>query len=167
MQRSHIGVENTLTPPGSQHGDDKSAKASRRIYAVYRDCSRSTRQCNHRNHRGEQPTFPRPARIGDFRRHFHRTHELRERSTRRRSDVPWCRRDGRPCSFWRTHWGRPIILGSILLLLAVGFSGSVGTVFGLLPPAVLGVILFLTGSQLAFVAGMIRAHINQRGRLLL
>jgi hypothetical protein len=45
--------------------------------------------------------------------------------------------------------GAPIILGTILLLLALFFSGSVSTLLRIFPPAVLGVILFLTGAQLA------------------
>ena len=48
--------------------------------------------------------------------------------------------------------GAPIILGAILLLLALLFSGSVGTLLRIFPPAVLGVILFLTGAQLALGA---------------
>lgn len=45
--------------------------------------------------------------------------------------------------------GAPIILGGILLVLALLFSGSVSTLLRIFPPAVLGVILFLTGAQLA------------------
>jgi MFS superfamily sulfate permease-like transporter len=45
--------------------------------------------------------------------------------------------------------GAPMILGVILLLLALLFSGSVSTLLRIFPPAVLGVILFLTGAQLA------------------
>jgi MFS superfamily sulfate permease-like transporter len=45
--------------------------------------------------------------------------------------------------------GAPIILGALLLILAVGFSGSIETIFKLVPREVLGVILFLTGGQLA------------------
>ena len=66
--------------------------------------------------------------------------------------VPMCHGAGGMAghvAFGARTGGAPIILGAILLLLALGFSGSVSIVFGLLPPAVLGVILFLTGSQLA------------------
>jgi MFS superfamily sulfate permease-like transporter len=100
-------------------------------------------------------------------------------------------------AFGARSGGAPVILGTILLFLAVGFSGSVGIVFGLLPQAILGAILFLTGSQLAlgscdfsknkaerfitiataafsmwnvglaFVVGMVLAYINRRGRLRL
>lgn len=41
MQRTHIGVKNTLTPPGTEHGDDKSTQAGRRINAIYRDGARA------------------------------------------------------------------------------------------------------------------------------
>jgi MFS superfamily sulfate permease-like transporter len=45
--------------------------------------------------------------------------------------------------------GATIILGTILVLLALFFSGSVETLFKIFPVPILGVILFLTGSQLA------------------
>ncbi|HEX8011280.1 MAG TPA: putative sulfate/molybdate transporter [Casimicrobiaceae bacterium] len=45
--------------------------------------------------------------------------------------------------------GAPIILGTILLVLALFFSGSLTTLLRIFPIAVLGVILFLTGAQLA------------------
>jgi MFS superfamily sulfate permease-like transporter len=45
--------------------------------------------------------------------------------------------------------GAPIILGSILLCLALFFGSSIETIFEFFPKAVLGVILFLTGAQLA------------------
>lgn len=45
--------------------------------------------------------------------------------------------------------GAVVILGALLLVLAVFFSDSVLHLLQLLPPAVLGVILFLTGVQLA------------------
>ena len=93
--------------------------------------------------------------------------------------------------------GAPIILGAILLCLAFGFSGSIGAIFNVFSPAVLGVILFLTGAQLAlgscdfskhkaerfitlataafamwnvglaFVVGLTLAYIQKRGRLQL
>jgi MFS superfamily sulfate permease-like transporter len=91
--------------------------------------------------------------------------------------------------------GAIVILGSLLLVLAFFFSGSVEMLFGLLPVAVLGVILFLTGAQLAlgksefpaqrgarlvvlltaalcvwnvgagFIAGMALHHMHRRGWL--
>lgn len=45
--------------------------------------------------------------------------------------------------------GAVVILGTLLLVLAVFFSASVEHLLQLLPAAVLGVILFLTGVQLA------------------
>jgi predicted permease len=42
-----------------------------------------------------------------------------------------------------------VILGVILLLAAIFFSASVATFLRLFTPTVLGVILFLTGAQLA------------------
>ena len=48
--------------------------------------------------------------------------------------------------------GAPMILGVILLVLALFFSSSLTTLLGVFPPAVLGVILFLTGGQLALGA---------------
>ena len=48
--------------------------------------------------------------------------------------------------------GAPVILGVILVLLALFFSNSLGTLLRIFPPAILGVILFLTGAQLALGA---------------
>ena len=48
--------------------------------------------------------------------------------------------------------GALVILGMVLLTTAVLFSGSVATFLRLFPPSVLGVILFLTGAQLALGA---------------
>ena len=45
--------------------------------------------------------------------------------------------------------GAPVILGIILLILALFFSGSVATLLQIVPREILGVILFLTGAQLA------------------
>ena len=42
-----------------------------------------------------------------------------------------------------------MILGAVLLLIATLFSGSVATLLRLFPTSILGVILFLTGAQLA------------------
>jgi hypothetical protein len=66
--------------------------------------------------------------------------------------VPMCHGAGGMAghvAFGARTGGAPIILGVILLVLAFGFSGSIEVIFDLLPRAVLGVILFLTGSQLA------------------
>ena len=45
--------------------------------------------------------------------------------------------------------GALVILGAVLLVTAVFFSSTVGTLLRLFPPSILGVILFLTGAQLA------------------
>ena len=66
--------------------------------------------------------------------------------------VPMCHGAGGMAghvAFGARTGGAPIILGVILLALAFGFSGSIEVIFSLFPRAVLGVILFLTGSQLA------------------
>ena len=66
--------------------------------------------------------------------------------------VPMCHGAGGMAghvAFGARTGGAPIILGTILLLLAFGFSGSIENILGVLPAAVLGVILFLTGAQLA------------------
>ncbi len=43
----------------------------------------------------------------------------------------------------------PVILGVTLLVLGLGFADAVAALFALVPPAVLGAILFLAGLQLA------------------
>ena len=48
--------------------------------------------------------------------------------------------------------GAPMILGAVLLVLALFFSSSLVILLRIFPPAVLGVILFLTGAQLALGA---------------
>jgi len=48
--------------------------------------------------------------------------------------------------------GAPIILGTILVLLALFFSSSLDMLLRIFPPAILGVILLLTGAQLALGA---------------
>jgi MFS superfamily sulfate permease-like transporter len=114
--------------------------------------------------------------------------------------VPMCHGAGGMAghvAFGARTGGAPIILGSVLLLLAFCFSGSVETILNVLPHALLGVILFLTGAQLAlgscdfskdkgerfvtlttaafamwnvglaFVAGMTLSYIARRGLLRL
>lgn len=114
--------------------------------------------------------------------------------------VPMCHGAGGMAghvAFGARTGGAPIILGSILLTLALFFSASVSALFGLLAQPVLGVILFLTGAQLAlgscdfskikgerfitlattafamwnvglaFVVGLTLAYIEKRGRLRL
>jgi hypothetical protein len=66
--------------------------------------------------------------------------------------VPMCHGAGGMAghvAFGAKTGGAPIILGVILLLGAFCLSGSVGIILELFPRAVLGVILFLTGAQLA------------------
>lgn len=112
--------------------------------------------------------------------------------------VPMCHGAGGMAghiAFGARTGGAVVILGGLLLVLAFFFSGSVEMLFGLLPIAVLGVILFLTGAQLAlgksefpaqrgerlvvlltavlcvwnvgagFVAGMVLHHMHRRGWL--
>lgn len=114
--------------------------------------------------------------------------------------VPMCHGAGGMAghvAFGARTGGAPIILGAILLSLAVFFSDSVSVIFDLVARPVLGVILFLTGAQLAlgscdfsknkgerfitittaafsmwnvglaFVAGMTFAYILKRGWLRL
>jgi hypothetical protein len=66
--------------------------------------------------------------------------------------VPMCHGAGGMAghvAFGAKTGGAPIILGIVLLLVAFFLSGSVGVILELFPSAVLGVILFLTGAQLA------------------
>lgn len=112
--------------------------------------------------------------------------------------VPMCHGAGGMAAhraFGARTGGALVILGAVLLVLALCFSQSVEALFQLFPTAVLGVILFLTGVQLAvgssvlppdrgdrvvaivcaalcvgnvavgFVAGIVLHHINRRGWL--
>ena len=66
--------------------------------------------------------------------------------------VPMCHGAGGMAghvAFGARTGGAPIILGTILVCLALFFSGAVQSIFDLFTPAVLGVILFITGAQLA------------------
>lgn len=66
--------------------------------------------------------------------------------------VPMCHGAGGMAghiAFGARTGGAPIILGTLLLALALFFSGSVSAILGLFARPVLGVILFLTGAQLA------------------
>lgn len=72
--------------------------------------------------------------------------------------VPMCHGAGGMAghvAFGARTGGAVVILGVLLLVLAVFFSGSVELLFRLFPSAVLGVILFLAGAQLALGAGSI------------
>jgi len=69
--------------------------------------------------------------------------------------VPMCHGAGGMAGhvrFGARTGGAAIILGVLLVLLALFFAGSVEVLFRVFPPAVLGVILFLTGAQLALGA---------------
>jgi len=66
--------------------------------------------------------------------------------------VPMCHGAGGMAGhvrFGAKTGGALIILGTLLLCLALFFSNSVMVLFKVFPPAILGVILFLTGAQLA------------------
>ena len=66
--------------------------------------------------------------------------------------VPMCHGAGGMAghaAFGARTGGAPIILGSILLVVALFFGGWIETILEFFPRAVLGVILFLTGAQLA------------------
>ena len=65
--------------------------------------------------------------------------------------VPMCHGAGGMAghvAFGARTGGAVVILGTLLLVLALAFSGSVTTLFGLVPLALLGTILFITGWQL-------------------
>lgn len=66
--------------------------------------------------------------------------------------VPMCRGAGGMAghmAFGARTGGAVVILGGVLLVLALFFSSSVLVLFKLFPTSILGVILFLTGAQLA------------------
>jgi len=114
--------------------------------------------------------------------------------------IPMCHGAGGMAAhvaFGARTGGATIILGVFLLLLALFLSGSVEALFTILPKSILGVILFITGAQLAlgscdfskdkgerfitlvtaafcvwnvglgFLAGMVGAYLNRRGLLKL
>jgi MFS superfamily sulfate permease-like transporter len=69
--------------------------------------------------------------------------------------VPMCHGAGGMAghvAFGARTGGALILLGTVLLVTALLFGGSVGTLLRLFPTAILGVILFLTGAQLALGA---------------
>ena len=114
--------------------------------------------------------------------------------------IPMCHGAGGMAghvAFGARTGGATVILGVVLLAVALFLSGSIQTLLSIFPPAVLGVILFLTGAQLAlgscnfstnggerfitlitaafciwnvgigFLVGMIGAFLNKRGLLKL
>ncbi len=79
--------------------------------------------------------------------------------------VPMCHGAGGMAghvAFGARTGGAPIILGTLLLALALFFSGSVATLFELFASPVLGVILFLTGAQLALGSCDFSRHKGER-----
>jgi hypothetical protein len=66
--------------------------------------------------------------------------------------VPMCHGAGGMAGhvrFGAKTGGAPVILGSILMLIALFFSDSVAIIFKIFPNAILGVILFFAGAELA------------------
>jgi predicted benzoate:H+ symporter BenE len=66
--------------------------------------------------------------------------------------VPMCHGAGGMAGhvrFGARTGGSQVILGSLLLLTALFFSDSIGVIFKVFPDAILGVILFFAGSELA------------------
>jgi MFS superfamily sulfate permease-like transporter len=66
--------------------------------------------------------------------------------------VPMCHGAGGMAghvAFGARTGGAPIILGTVLLVSALCFGSSIETILGFFPEAILGVILFVTGAQLA------------------
>jgi MFS superfamily sulfate permease-like transporter len=81
--------------------------------------------------------------------------------------VPMCHGAGGMAghvAFGAKTGGALVILGGLLVVLALLFSSSVDVMFKLIPTAILGVILFLTGTQLA--AGSSVLPLEKSGRLV-
>ncbi|HYM41401.1 MAG TPA: putative sulfate/molybdate transporter [Steroidobacteraceae bacterium] len=79
--------------------------------------------------------------------------------------VPMCHGAGGMAghvAFGARTGGAPIILGTMLVALAFLFSGSVSALLGLFARPVLGVILFLTGAQLALGSCDFSKHKGER-----
>jgi MFS superfamily sulfate permease-like transporter len=79
--------------------------------------------------------------------------------------VPMCHGAGGMAGhvkFGARTGGAVVILGAVLLVTAVFFSTSVGTFLRFFPTSILGVILFLTGAQLALGAGDIGKDKGER-----
>ena len=79
--------------------------------------------------------------------------------------VPMCHGAGGMAghvAFGARTGGALVILGGILLALALFFSAGVALLFKLFPLSILGVILFLTGAQLALGSSALPADRNQR-----
>lgn len=79
--------------------------------------------------------------------------------------IPMCHGAGGMAAhvaFGAKTGGSVVILGGVLLALALFFSQSVEALFQLLPAAVLGVVLFLTGVQLAAGSSVLPAGRGDR-----
>ena len=79
--------------------------------------------------------------------------------------IPMCHGAGGMAghvAFGARTGGATVILGVILLVLALFLSGSVQTLFSVLPKAILGVILFITGAQLALGSCDFSKHKGER-----
>ena len=79
--------------------------------------------------------------------------------------VPMCHGAGGMAGhvqFGARTGGALIILGIVLLVTALLFSSSVATLMRLFPPAILGVILFFTGAQLALGGTDLTEDKNER-----
>ncbi|MNR79235.1 hypothetical protein D3C72_99420 [compost metagenome] len=84
--------------------------------------------------------------------------------------VPMCHGAGGMAghiAFGAKTGGAVVILGGVLLVLAFFFSDAVDVLFKLFPTAVLGVILFLTGAQLALGSSSFPAERSGRVVVLL
>lgn len=83
--------------------------------------------------------------------------------------VPMCHGAGGMAghmAFGARTGGAVVILGSVLVALAFFFSDSILVLFKLFPAAILGVILFFTGAQLALGAGPMSERRDERLVLL-
>lgn len=82
--------------------------------------------------------------------------------------VPMCHGAGGMAghvAFGARTGGSVVILGGLLLVLALAFSGSVLTIFGLVPAAVLGTVLSIAGAQLGL--GQLRQRRGRRAWVVL
>ena len=122
------------------------------IFLALPQSSAHARQRRHRHHRGEQP--PLSGTSGQ-REQIATSTGLMNLLSASVGGVPMCHGAGGMAGhvqFGARTGGALVILGIVLLAAAILFSGSVGTLLRLFPPSILGVILFLTGAQLALGA---------------
>jgi hypothetical protein len=83
--------------------------------------------------------------------------------------VPMCHGAGGMAghtAFGARTGGALVILGTLLLALALFFTGAIAALFALFPTALLGVVLFLTGLQLAVGNSTLPAGNGERGIVL-